>query len=98
MLTAGRRKDLTFSKAEHCSEDISTRETREWWPLLAYETEANGDSWSTYERGPSLAGSSGCFPHRKLFQFICPHRPASWAGTTAGSPVSYNVSLIAIVE
>jgi hypothetical protein len=24
------------------------------WPLLTFKTEANGDSWSTYERGPSL--------------------------------------------
>ncbi len=30
------------------------RETREGWPKLTVETEANGDSRSTYERGPSL--------------------------------------------
>jgi hypothetical protein len=24
-----------------------------------------------------------------LFHFICPHRPASWAGSGAASPVSY---------
>ncbi len=28
------------------------------------------------------------FPHRTLFQFLCPHRPAGWAGSRAGSPVS----------
>jgi hypothetical protein len=28
------------------------------------------------------------FPHCLLFQFICPHRPASWADSCAGSPVS----------
>ncbi len=28
------------------------------------------------------------FPHRTSFQFLCPHRPASWAGSRAGSPVS----------
>ncbi len=28
------------------------------------------------------------FPHPTLFQFICPHHPASWAGSRAGSPVS----------
>ncbi len=28
------------------------------------------------------------FPHRTVFQFICPHHPASWAGSRAGSPVS----------
>ncbi len=29
------------------------------------------------------------FSHRKLFQFFCPHRTASWARSHAGSPVSY---------
>ncbi len=24
--------------------------------------------------------------HRALFQYLCPHRPASWAGSRAGSP------------
>jgi hypothetical protein len=28
------------------------------------------------------------FSHRTLFQFLCPHRPASWASRRAGSPVS----------
>jgi hypothetical protein len=28
------------------------------------------------------------FPRRTLFQFLCTHRPASWAGSRAGSPVS----------
>jgi hypothetical protein len=28
-----------------------------------------------------------------LFQFVCPHRQAIWAGCRAGSPVSYYVSL-----
>jgi hypothetical protein len=31
-----------------------TIETREGWPLLTVETEVNGDSKSTNERGPSL--------------------------------------------
>jgi hypothetical protein len=30
---------------------------REGWPLRTVETEANGDSRSTYEWGPSLVGS-----------------------------------------
>ncbi len=34
-------------------------EDREGWPLLTVETEANGDSRSTYERDPSLVGSLG---------------------------------------
>jgi hypothetical protein len=33
------------------------------------------------------------FPHCALFQFICPHRQASLAGSRAGSPVSQYVSL-----
>ncbi len=36
----------------------NTRETREGWPLLTVETEVNGDSKSTDERGPSLVGGS----------------------------------------
>ncbi len=36
-----------------------TRETKEGWLLLIVETEANWNSRSTYERGPSLAGSLG---------------------------------------
>ncbi len=27
------------------------------------------------------------FPRRTQFYFICPHRPASWAGSRATSPV-----------
>jgi hypothetical protein len=34
-----------------------TRDTREGWPLLTVEIEANGDSKSTNDRGPSLVGS-----------------------------------------
>jgi hypothetical protein len=33
-----------------------TTETREGWPLLTGETEANGDSKSTHERGSALVG------------------------------------------
>ncbi len=35
---------------------ICARETRERWPLLAVETDVNGYSKSTNERGPSLVG------------------------------------------
>jgi hypothetical protein len=80
--------------------------------LLTVETEVNGDSKSTNERGPSLVGSFRWarragrrnfilhwllwsarykifFPHRTLFQFMCPHRPTTLAGgSRAGSPVS----------
>ncbi len=33
------------------------------------------------------------FPHRTLFHFFSPHRPAIWAGRRAGSPVSVSLSL-----
>jgi hypothetical protein len=52
----------------------STRETREGWALLTVETEANGDSKSTNERGPSrrykrFLSCLGCFsrPSTKPF-------------------------------
>ncbi len=121
---------------------------RQGWPLLTAETEVNGDSKSTDERGPFLIGSFGLssrykrfysakavlvdpvqklFPHRTLSLFfswlvrwacragtrdfcsalaalvgpvqilfssphtisiLCPHRPATWAGSRAGLPVS----------
>ncbi len=35
------------------------RETIEWWPLLNVETEVNGDSKSSKERGPFLVVLSG---------------------------------------
>ncbi len=59
----------------------ATRETGEGWPLLTVETEANGDSKSTNERGhlswalscPALAALVGpstkyVFHHRRPFQ------------------------------
>jgi hypothetical protein len=40
----------------------------------------------------SLAAIIGPVPVQNIFfitfQFICPHRPARWAGSHAGSPVS----------
>jgi len=38
---------------------LKIRETREGWPLLTVETEVNGDSESTNERGPSLVDPLG---------------------------------------
>ncbi len=40
----------------HCDQGVKTRENREGRPLLTVETEVNGDSKSTNERGPSLVG------------------------------------------
>ncbi len=39
------------------------------WPLLTVETEVNGDSKSTYEKGPSLVGSFGLSCRYKRFFF-----------------------------
>ncbi len=36
---------------------VLDKETREGWLLLTVETEVNGSSKSTNERGPSLVGS-----------------------------------------
>ncbi len=44
-------------------------ETREGWPLLTVETEANGNVESTIERGPSLDGSLAC---RGGTRYFCP--------------------------
>ncbi len=33
------------------------------------------------------------FPHRTLFQFVCPHRPSTWAVRRAGPPVSECVTV-----
>jgi hypothetical protein len=81
----------------------------EGWPLLTVETDVNGDSKSTNERGPSLAswawgwacraGTRVCSALAALVgpvqnNFLCPHRPASRAGSRAGSPISKYVSLV----
>jgi hypothetical protein len=46
---------------------LFARETREGWPLLTVETEANRDSMSAYERGPFLAGLLGSSCRYKRF-------------------------------
>ncbi len=38
------------------------------------------------------------FPHRTLFQFMCPHYPATRAGSRAGPPVSVCVSPVQTVH
>jgi hypothetical protein len=45
-----------------------------------------------YKRLLSCLGCPGLFPHRTLYQLICPHRPATWAGTRAGPPFYEYVS------
>ncbi len=58
---------------------FGTRETREGWPLLTIETEVNGDSKRTNERGSFLAGSFGmsCRYKRFLFCLGCPGQPST---------------------
>jgi hypothetical protein len=58
--------------------NVGIIEICEGWPLLTVETEVNGDSKRTNERGPFLVGSLGLSRSYMLFQFRCPHRPASW--------------------
>jgi hypothetical protein len=41
----------------------------------------------------SLPSTKFLFSHRILFQCLCPHLPASWVGSPAGSPVSYSMCL-----
>ena len=50
-------------------ENASFRETREGWSLLTIETEVNGDSMSTNDRGPSLVGALGLSCRYKRFLF-----------------------------
>ncbi len=38
------------------------------------------------------------FPHRTLFRFISPHRPATWAGSRAGSPVSVSLAPLKLLD
>ncbi len=53
-----------------CSTYLLLKETREGLSLLTVDTEANGCSWSTYERDPSLVGSLGSVP--ALYVDFCP--------------------------
>ncbi len=46
---------------------VLPRETREGWRLQTVETQANGDPWGTYDRGPSLVGSLGSVWQYKRF-------------------------------
>ncbi len=86
------------------------------WPLLTVETDANGDSKRTNERGPFLvawfirlvvsvqeifvlswllqsAPFQNIFSLTVYIQFSFSHRLESWAGSRAGAPVSYYMSL-----
>jgi hypothetical protein len=95
---------VPFTSTSSCT--VQPRETREGWPLLTVETEVNGTQrvqmkvvillpviWAchagTRDFCPALATLVS-----QLFQFLCPHRPASWAVGRPGSPVSLHVSMV----
>jgi hypothetical protein len=62
------RRKTKRKERNGCAGLNSGGETREGWPLLTVETEVNGDSTRTNERGPSLVGSLGlsCW-YKRLF-------------------------------
>jgi hypothetical protein len=84
-------QDKLHKTVEICHGQIIalTRETIERGaPLLTIETEANGDSWKTYERGSSFVGSLGssyrnnkllsclgCSSQYKILFFLTTHTP-----------------------
>ncbi len=67
-------------KADEQFQKVSTRDTREGWPLPSVETKTNGDSMSTVhmKRGPSLIVSLGlsCQYKRFLSCLGCSGRPS----------------------
>ncbi len=67
---------------------VSTREAREGWPMLTVEIDANGDSWSTCERSPSLVGSLGssCQYNRFLSCFGFSSQPTAHFFAYSPSP------------
>ncbi len=79
---------------------LRTRDTRDcwnWgeWGLKEYKWKGSFLGWACragYKRFLSGLGSSSRPSAKYLFPlFIYPHHPASWAGSRAGSPVSYSM-------
>jgi hypothetical protein len=50
------------------------------WPLLTVETEANGESWRTRERVPSMVGSFGTICNSSFFAFLFGSNPETREG------------------
>ncbi len=73
-------------------QEVNSRKTREGWPLLTVETEVNGNSVSTNERGPSLVGSLGlsCRYNRFLSFLGCSSRPVQ---NIFSSPYTFSIPL-----
>ncbi len=72
--------DSEQKKKKTCFFSVIARETREGWPLLTVETEANGDSWSTNDRDPSfwlVRWAHLCRYNRFLSSLGCSSRPST---------------------
>ncbi len=72
---------------------VRLRANREGWPLLTVETEVNGDSniglvmpiqENFFFLGCSVGPVQNIFSSLYTIPFLCPHRPASWAGSRVG--------------
>jgi hypothetical protein len=81
---------IRYRTSSYFNSVLST-ETREGWPLLTVETEMNGDSKKTNDRGPHRMVCWTC--HAGTIDFslalaalVSP--PATWAGRRAGPPIS----------
>ncbi len=89
-----KKKQSTYDSAKSNNDDllrwgqgietVYSRETREGWTLLTVEIEVNGDSKSTNERGPSLAGSSesSCRYKRLFYPAIALVSPVQFFSST----------------
>ncbi len=67
-ITSAHIKDEAFLKPHTFVGNGNIRETREGWPLLTVETEVNGDSKSTNERGlPWLVCCGLVVPVKEIF-------------------------------
>ncbi len=74
----GWREQISHIHLIICTKNCTLYNCHEW-PLLTVETEANGDSRSSYERGPSLVASLGfsCRYNRFLFCHVYSSRPST---------------------
>ncbi len=81
-------RPLLTVETEVNGDSRSTNQMKEALPLV----DSLGSKCRYKRFCPALVAIVGpaqnIFPHRTLFQFLCHHRPASWAGSRGGSPVS----------
>jgi hypothetical protein len=62
--------EMLYMYSVHCLHSGLDKVTSYGWPLLTVETEVNGDSKCTNERGPFLVGSLGLSCRHKKFLFL----------------------------